>query len=186
MIPQPLRDGLYVLPRLEPLAGAAAAAHQPLNVNIEHQEASKWCWAAVTAGIANYRRLPGAPWKQCEVAKKRWNHQDCCTVPTPGVCNDRTELNVAFACCGLQSTNANGWLTFSDIREEIDAGNPLAACIRFGSDVFHFVEIDGYRTSDRYVFVNCSERGSLTMSHGDLVTNFNNEGGAWYWWYRTR
>lgn len=185
MIPVPVRSGLYFVPPAAAGVSPAAPAWNKLNVVVPYQDGTNWCWAAVTAGIRNYQQKPGSPWDQCEVSIRRWTHNDCCTRPTPSACNQKTQLEVAFSKSNVNSTDGSGYLSFAEVRAEIDDDNPLGAAIRFGSGLVHFVEVDGYRDDDRYVFVNCPERGALTMTYQDLVNNFNNEGGMWDWWYRT-
>ena len=65
---------------------AAAGPWRRLDFDMQDQEQSKWCWAAVGASVALYYE-PQASWTQCRVANEQLERNDCCGNGAAGACN---------------------------------------------------------------------------------------------------
>ena len=122
--------------------------HTRFKVN--QQRLGKWCWAAITEGIAQYYS-PGSEWTQCSVVKKYFGVDDCG--------EDRGEsspynkvgyLHLALNLVGNLSGNTDENRAFDptqtgDIVNGIKKSHPIGMRISrpHGS---HFVAISGVKT----------------------------------------
>ncbi|WP_394823540.1 hypothetical protein [Pendulispora albinea] len=68
--------------------GVCANAHG-VDVPLEGQRESEWCWAASSRMVKRTFLGPdaGVPLMQCDLANAHFGRNDCCKVPVPGACN---------------------------------------------------------------------------------------------------
>ncbi len=140
---------------------------KPLDLRLPKQQASEWCWAAVSQGVALHFGL--APESQCEIVGKQFK-ESCCEDGRAGAgwgskCNRPGYLHKVLERMEVLAqppgTHDNKWVkgpvAFSVISTEIDAGRPICVLIRWRDDGRgHFIIIVGYSVSARgtpYVFV---------------------------------
>ena len=139
--------------------------HQPppppqpklLNVTIQLQEQSNWCWAAVGSGIGGF--YDHTSYSQCWIVtavfkrldKERGTHimdnVDCCDPnvnPSVQPCNGESGADQALNTPNQHFGHNTGSLTFSDVIGQIDLGQPFAAEISWARGGSHFVAITGY------------------------------------------
>lgn len=185
-IPDLVRGRLH---RVEALIGAAAVTlEKRVNTPIDLQWGKRWCWACVGAGVQSIVTAQPSI-AQCSVAAIHLEHEDCCDfqppVKPPSTCDVEAALDEVFVDLKVASTNGQGTLPIKDVRDEIDRKRPVACAIRFPNS-YHFVVVDGYMRSgtNTTFIIRDSERGEIRMSYTSLVSNYNDEGGTWEWWYR--
>lgn len=132
----------------------APRAEQMLGVPLKRQEQTEWCWAAVTAGIAEHHNNARS-WQQCELANEVLDpapEVNCCEVGSSDTCNRSGELPPAMKLTG-NYVETTGSISFGDVMRQIDQGRPIICHIEWEGGSKHFVVIDGYSTDDNDEFV---------------------------------
>jgi len=123
---------------------------QQLPFLMQTQQASQWCWSAVSVSVDDFQ-APPTQWTQCLLVNDMLARQDCCG-SSPGFgCDTQNTLSAALTRVGrLSPPHHSQQLADATIIGEIDAGKPV--CIRIEwQDAFHtghFVAIIGYDDSD--------------------------------------
>ena len=176
-----------------PQAAGGAASNNPLQIAVQTQLQTEWCWAAVTASIsAFYSDAPAK--KQCELATTLL-YTDCCIEPLPPPPPPAWSGNAPYALDGaLQLVNhlkgdlISDVIPFAQIVTEIDAGNPVCCHINWttGNLGGHFNVIVGYDGTTRDVIVRdpYSPYGQSTLPYETFKSNYH--GGTWDQTYLTR
>lgn len=144
------------------------AAPKRLDVPLRKQQASEWCWAAVSQAVELFFN-PHSELQQCKIVGGAF-HQGCCgkgdaPVRDPA-CNRPGYLHVVLGGLGLlakpNTKAAQDWIkgpvSFEQLRHEIDRGRPVCVLIKWrnGGGRGHFILIEGYSISASqkpYVFV---------------------------------
>ena len=116
------------------------------DFEVEPQIESRWCWAAVSSSVDRF--YAGGPrLSQCEVANKLMK-VPCCD--DHGPCNKDQHLEDAFASIGRPVRKVQaGFLSFDEIKREIDSHRPICVRIQWRAGGGHFVVIYGYRESKK-------------------------------------
>lgn len=117
-----------------------------LNVQIEQQKQSNWCWAAVTAAWGNF--LQGNhQLTQCSVVDQSFQRNNCCTDGSSENCNQPNELDLAMSAVGIVVTPIPSDVIFETLKEQIDEAKPIGVRVtRNGSG--HYMLITGYAIVD--------------------------------------
>lgn len=174
--------------------GAAADPTAPkrLSIPLRKQQASEWCFAAVSQAVALYfdstREI-----HQCQIVGRAFKRACCgdgmAPVRSPE-CNRQGYLHLALDSMGLLASPEEGashkWIegpvSFAVIRREIDAGRPVCVLIRWKSGGGgHFIMIEGYSVSIRgaaSVWVrNPLSPGSSSRHPYDVIASNSDDGG---------
>jgi hypothetical protein len=139
-----------------------------LRVPLRKQQASEWCWAAVSQAVELFYD-PASDLQQCRIVGNAF-HRACCgkgDAPTPDpVCNRPGYLHEVLDGLGLlvkssedpRSGAITGPVSFDQLCREIDHGRPVCVLIKWrgGGGRGHFILIEGYSVSATrtpYVFV---------------------------------
>jgi hypothetical protein len=109
---------------------------------MEKQEESEWCWAAVSASIDHHFDSSSTS-TQCEIASEVINAPDCCTHKSQY--NEPEQLQDALNVVH-RLRKVTGRLAFDQLQAEIDAGRPVGVMILWdgGDGAAHFVVVSGY------------------------------------------
>ena len=108
-----------------------------MRFNLQMQQQTKWCWAAVTTSVLSFLDSDTSL-TQCQVVRKCFGQPqndaetgaDCCQSGNSEVCNKTFKLSQALETMGILESYVNSTLTLNEIRRQISAGVPLA--IRIG------------------------------------------------------
>ena len=108
-----------------------------MRFNLQMQQQTKWCWAAVTTSLLSFF-YSDTSLTQCQVVRKCFGQQqngaeagaDCCQSGYSELCNKTFKLSQALETMGILESYANSVLTLKEIRRQISEGVPLA--IRIG------------------------------------------------------
>jgi hypothetical protein len=130
-----------------------------LNFDIECQQKTNWCWAALAASVARYYH-PSSTVTQCEIANGELRRNDCCKSLALTDCDPCNVIGFLmsslFRVGSLEKWAVRRPATSKrlqkqirrniqeDIREEIDQERPLCARIVRPAGGGHFIAIFGY------------------------------------------
>ncbi len=130
-------------------------AIRALSFQVQRQEKSEWCWAAVSVSVDRFFR-PASTHTQCEIASSVLNLQ-CCNgtqrAPTDA-CNTPHTLHPVLGRFHLLAADPiRKPLAFNRVRTEIDAGRPVCVLIKWLDNQGqltnrgHFIALNGYRVT---------------------------------------
>ncbi|MFF4103713.1 papain-like cysteine protease family protein [Streptomyces sp. NPDC001903] len=130
-------------------AGAdSALAYKRLNITMQAQAKTNWCWAASGNTIATWFGRNYTQNQFCNAAFNRQQGYDCPNnQATLG--NVQTALNWA----GINSGSyVNGWLRYTTVQSEIDADRPVETRIQWSNGGGHMHVLYGYDTANSWVY----------------------------------
>lgn len=175
------------------VAGTSATAAAPaadqakvLTFQMQTQDQSEWCWAAVGASVCSYyaARGNGGNERQCDIAT-RFLGMNCCVTPWPPGSNQTFTLQTPLQVLGHLSSTIEGPLDMDAIVREIDGGRPICCHIDWGDGEGHFVAIVGYDAVHNDVIardpLGTSVNGVLPFKNGSTF-----HGGSWTETYLTQ
>jgi Papain-like cysteine protease AvrRpt2 len=186
-IPQSLQPLLSVsVPALAPpVAGAGPSSGSIAGYSIQHQSYSNWCWAAVTASVANCFNPPGTL-SQCSVAANQLG-LNCCGGDGPGPCNRTWNLDQPLQQVGNYDHRDDSTVLFSDLQTEVSGQRPVGCRIVWSDQSAHFVTVIGWSTANGSDWVDVGDpaAGFVQLSYSDLVSAYDSQG-TWTNTYITR
>jgi hypothetical protein len=157
-------------------------------MQMEKQQQTNWCWAAVAVSVHNFLD-PGSGLTQGEIAtpvlrdaREISRGVDC--TATPGLCNIRAALHVALTITGNLETDGylrGERLLFRNVKNWVDADLPVGARIVWATGGAHFVVLDGYRefqSGAQQVHVRDPLYGPSFQFFEDFVADYP-PGGNW-------
>jgi hypothetical protein len=133
-LPLDLAGALTAAPALLPGTGRS------LNFNMETQERTQWCWAAVAVSVSRFYQ-PSSTFTQCRVANLELNTDVCCA--DLSACNLDNPLETALDKVGHFRDIEFEPLPFADVESEITAVHPVGCRIGWFGGGGHFVVIHG-------------------------------------------
>jgi hypothetical protein len=150
----------------------------PALFQIESQQQSEWCWAAVAVSIDKYFNSNSTR-TQCKIAGLVLkNVQNCCDEAATN-CNQNASLITALQKINRWSRTLNRPLRFDEIRQELNAGRPVCARIQWKGGGDHFVVIAGYevlQSGALHVFVEDPLNPSSTVEYDEFKTAYYGDG----------
>jgi hypothetical protein len=163
-----------------------------IDFDMQKQQHSNWCWAAVAVSVARYFD-PDSKWCQCRLAtrmakREKLNVAKCgtCrkTIGVPEKCNQPWYLKKALRIVKrLRGKPTGSLLSFRKTKELIKAGRPVCARILWGQGpAAHFVVISGCFTTksgDRWVDVEDPDSGSASWLYEEFRKNYQYAQGGW-------
>ncbi|MFE1900565.1 papain-like cysteine protease family protein [Streptomyces yangpuensis] len=129
-------------------APALALAQKRLNITMQAQQKTNWCWAAGGNTIATWFGRTYSQNQFCNAAFNRQQGTDC-----PN--NQATLGNVQT---GLRWVGINpgsyvtGWLQYSTVQTEINANRPVETRIQWSNGGGHMHVLYGYDTANNWVY----------------------------------
>jgi hypothetical protein len=183
-LPQLLQNNLTNL--TPPSGGAVASSDYIPNFLMQSQEATQWCWAAVSSSTSRFFNS-ASPWTQCQIVNKQLVRTDCCSNKTSGNCNRPNRLDLGLTITGNYNGSRSGGLTLIDLKPTIKNRRPIH--IHLSSGVGHFVAITGYATtsSGKTLYrVQDSANGTSDVSFEDLQGGRYDGHGPMDWYFFTK
>jgi hypothetical protein len=168
-----------------------------LNFEIELQQCTEWCWAAVAAGVCKcYGDISAT--RQCEVAnlvlqlpEDSCSQCDCQQDPF-AICNQPRNLALVLDTVRHDRGNPTDGLptlAFSDIKSNIDNGRPIVVQVTLDDPAAsgHAVAIYGY-SDDGLVSIAdpMHPDDHITISFADFVAGRETVHGTWKAAYLTK
>ncbi len=136
-------------------ANAATGEQQPalraakkLNITMQAQEKSNWCWAASGNTIATWF---GRNYSQNQFCNAAFNRAQGTTCPNnqATLANDQT----AFRWAGIsEGSYVDGWLRYPTVQSEINANRPIETRIQWTSGGGHMHVVYGYDDAGSMVY----------------------------------
>lgn len=162
-----------------------------IDFDMQSQQHSNWCWAAVSVSIDRYFD-PRSKWCQCRIASRmakirKLKVKNCGTCRKPkGVpkdCNRTWDLDRALTIVNrLKGRPRFKALSFKQIERRIRAGLPVCVRILWGQGPdAHFVVITGRvrGRSGEWVDVEDPHSGSSTWRYDEFRSNYQYYQGRW-------
>jgi hypothetical protein len=140
----------------------------PGNFQIETQEKSEWCWAAVAVSIEKYFNSK-SDLTQDKVAEKVLGNKR----------NEPATLIKALNSVKRLSATLTSPLSLDLVRAELDAGRPVCARIKWSGGGAHFVVITGYQllqSGARHVDVADPFNPNSTLAYDDFCNAYFGDG----------
>lgn len=148
--------------------------------NIQTQQQTLWCWAAVAASIDAYF-APSAAKDQSTVADGVLHRGDCS--PTNRHCNQTSPLQDALKVVGkLREPPLTKPLEFDALRQQIDQKLPVCVRIEWPDGGGHFVVISGYSITPlgkQMVIVKDPWYVDSVLAFEELSSDYLLAGGTW-------
>ncbi|WP_092353471.1 papain-like cysteine protease family protein [Collimonas sp. OK242] len=181
-------------PPVTPVAAAAPPKCLKLTFEMQFQEQSQWCWAALTASVWIYY-APTKVVTQCSLANLFFKQVNCCTVDgaSSAACNQPyfVDTALAYAQC-LNAPVLSERLIFSDVVGQIVAARPVGIRITWqgGGNVGHALCIVGYDCTDpdpdhATIDLKDPTYGESVVTYKGFPANYHS-GSLWTHTYRTQ
>ncbi|WP_167336254.1 papain-like cysteine protease family protein [Xanthomonas sacchari] len=172
-------------------APAPAPVVGPSNLLVSYaqqaQLQTQWCWAAVASSVAGFYapNVPPAPeFSQCKLACWVSGSDRCCSDGSIEVCNQPQLQSLALQHVQHRHHSIDGRLSFAAIREEIDAGRPIAVTVLWPGGGGHAVVITGYCTLQARAHVQVQDPAGAVVAL--VALDDFPDGGSWNWTVTTR
>jgi hypothetical protein len=156
-----------------------------LNLIMEQQAQTQWCWAAVA--VSTHRFYGGTSWTQCTLVNAVLDKLDCCSEPCPDECNKPWRLGVALAMLNHLASMKAGSEGSPIVQSQLVSENPLCARIDWIGGGGHFVIVSGYEedASGMYVYIEDPIRGSSIVALEEFTHRYQGCG-EWAHTYFTK
>jgi hypothetical protein len=149
--------------------------------SMQQQQAQNWCWCAVSVSVDVFFNA-ASTWQQCIMSARGLSQPTCCVNPVPQPCNQPWYLDRALQIVGrLTGAPTAGPLSFAQVQQVINSGNPV--CVRIGwyQGGGHFVVISGWQAQpgQQNVIVDDPYFGRSTLDYNQFCTAYRNGQGTW-------
>jgi len=134
--------------------------------------------------VLRFYHRPAQDVRQCSLANAFFLRNDCCNNPVPGQCNvGINEIDVVniYANNQVTATQQGRRLSFTELRNEIQAERPVETKYQWNGGGAHVVIVRGYRETRTDQFVTVNDPWPFYQS-GDLplqVFETANGKGSW-------
>ncbi|MFJ8015847.1 papain-like cysteine protease family protein [Streptomyces sp. NPDC096339] len=131
-------------------AGSAgsALAYKRLGITMQAQQKTNWCWAASGNTIAGWFGRNLTQNQFCNAAFNRQQGYDC---PNDQATLGNVQTGLRWA--GINpGSYVNGWLLYSTVQTEINAGRPIETRIQWAGGGGHMHVVYGYDTASSWVY----------------------------------
>jgi hypothetical protein len=164
-------------PAHHPSAATAGSQAAPtrLDISMQAQEQTNWCWAGSGNTIASFY---GKSYSQNQFCNAAFNRQQDTSCP-----NDQATLaNVqnAFDWMGINSGSyVSGYLNYNTVQSEINAERPIETRIQWASGGGHMHVIYGYDASQDWVYWGDPWGSNNRYNWGDFGNYVNGSEFSW-------
>lgn len=156
-----------------------------LPFNMEHQTQSNWCWAATSKSVSHFYSV-FSPWTQCKIAAAELNNT-CCNSPVPSACNVPWYLDKALTRTNNFVSIQSGAITWSQVRQQLQAGLVVGTRIGWSGGGGHFMSIHGVSRVGitQYLHIDDPIYGKSVLTYNQFATNYQGSG-TWTHTYFTK
>lgn len=159
-----------------------------LNFTMQNQSQNLWCWAATTVSVSAYYD-PETAWTQCALVNAEKEITTCCDDGSSKACDQTNVLDAPLARADVLDRKQRGAVDYDAIRQEIDAGRPLAFRVKWSGGGGHFAIIEGYQSvGGEWVAIEDPEPGydAIDIPLRTLADGAYRATGLWTHTYFTR
>jgi len=157
-----------------------------LPIQVEKQERSRWCWAAISCSILNYYRkeiieqavFVNSLVRKHPVAKDQYSEKDNTNQ------NVNFKLEIALKKVNCFSHWTIGKPSFERIQFEINQGKPFCVRLEWFKGGAHYVLIKGYNLKNKTILIEDSLHDFSIHQFDTFPQNYCNGGAVWtetYW-----
>jgi hypothetical protein len=143
-LPKSAKSSLQVLmpARRRSASKLGAGASNQLNMAMQPQQQTNWCWSAVSVSVKLFFS-PGYAITQCDQANSQLGQTTCCANGSSSACNIPWYLDRALSGLGNLAGVFVGTTSFSAVQTQINSTRPVGCRIGWAGGGGHFVAIDG-------------------------------------------
>ncbi|MFI8823195.1 papain-like cysteine protease family protein [Streptomyces sp. NPDC053431] len=128
--------------------GLSALAYKRLNITMQAQQKTNWCWAASGNTIATWYGRNYSQNQFCNAAFGRQQGYDC---PNWQATLGNVQDGLSWA--GINpGSYVTGWLRYSTVQTEINADRPVETRIQWSSGGGHMHVVYGYDDANSWVY----------------------------------
>ncbi|HEY3364145.1 MAG TPA: papain-like cysteine protease family protein [Symbiobacteriaceae bacterium] len=160
-------------------AGGKASSHV-LDLAIQRQELSNWCWAAIAASLGDFYRR--RHFTQHEIASRMLGYDCSCLASDPEAaarCDVFAMLDEALRVTECYSHWSPGRPTFERLCAEIGSGRPLCVGIDWQIGGSHYAVVSGCYVETREIYVVDPLHGPSVQPFDAFPATYRGTGGMW-------
>ncbi|MCG6499409.1 papain-like cysteine protease family protein [Kitasatospora sp. A2-31] len=125
-----------------------AGTYKKLNITMQQQQQSNWCWAASGNTIATWFGYSYSQNQFCNAAFGRAINSSC-----PNDQATLGDVQNGLSWIGINpGSYVNGYLRYSTVQTEVNADRPIETRIQWSSGGGHMHVVYGYDTSNNWVY----------------------------------
>lgn len=166
-----------------PTAPVPAPGRACLDLAMQPQKESEWCWAAVSASVSAFFSAT-SPWTQCGIVSESLQQPTCCADGSSTACNQPYYLDRALKLVKHYASDFGGRPADHWLDAQIEAGNPIGISISWTDGGGHFVAMDGFDHGDDAIDIKDSLFGDAWVPAASFPESYQG-GGTWAWTYQT-
>ncbi len=149
-----------------------------LNMVMDHQTQTQWCWAALASSVAKFYNDPST-YTQCGLANTAFTQTTCCVNGSSSACNKPYGMASGLKLVKHWKATYARAFSMSEIAAEIDVKHPLAVAVLWSSGSGgHGMAIDGYDTVSGKISIKDPWYGSTVMTLSTFPASYQS-GGSW-------
>lgn len=154
---------------------ALLLAAKRLNITMQAQEKTNWCWAAGGNTIANWF---GKNYSQNQFCNAAFNRSQNTTCPNNQATLGNVQTGLRWA--GINpGSYVTGYLRYPTVQTEITANRPIETRIQWQSGGGHMHVIYGYDTANSWVYWGDPWQSSDRYNWGSHAWYVNNNSFSW-------
>lgn len=153
-----------------------------LNLQMDRQDQTEWCWAAVSFSLDRFYD-PATALSQCKVAAQVLG-SNCCE--DKAICNEPLDLAIVLREINRLEQEIRRPIDSDTLSDLIESKKPIAVGIAWFAGGAHFVVIDGWDKESNMVSVRDPDRtrGDTCIDLDEFTGNYANAG-LWRFTYLT-
>jgi hypothetical protein len=164
-----------VAPAGAPAASQSLTGARQLNITMQEQQKSNWCWAASGNTIATFYGRTYSQNQFCNAAFGRTQGYDC-----PNWQATLGDVQNGLSWMGIDPGRyVNGWLYYSTVQTEINSGRPVETRIGWTSGGGHMNVLYGYDTSKNWLYWGDPWPSNYRYNWGDFDWYVSNSSFNW-------
>ncbi|MFJ5232522.1 papain-like cysteine protease family protein [Kitasatospora sp. NPDC088391] len=159
----------------KPQAPTLAGTAHTLNLTMQAQQQTNWCWAASGNTIATYYGYTYSQNQFCNLAFGRSVNSSC-----PNNQASLGDVQNALYRIGISTGSyVNGYLRYSTVQTEIDSGRPVETRIQWSSGGGHMNVLYGYDLSNNWLYWGDPWPSNYRYNWGDYNYYVSNSSFSW-------
>jgi len=158
--------------------------YKNLELDMQEQSQTQWCWAACGASIGDYYHGQGT-YSQCGVANLVQAKTTCCE--NPSGCNQPAKLDDALKAADSYQSMVSNSVSFDVLVAQIDANKPVGTRVGWYGGGGHFMAISGYNSKQpKKITIKDPWYGQSVMDYDKYPAQYNGGGNWTHTYYTTK